>query len=56
MDTNEQTNEELFELLSTYCGKSAKQVQKDAERDRWLSSSEAKEYGLIDSVIVSKKK
>jgi ATP-dependent Clp protease protease subunit len=51
----EKTNEILFELLGGYCGKNAKQVAKDAERDLWLSAEEALKYGIIDEVIQSKK-
>jgi ATP-dependent Clp protease protease subunit len=52
----EKENEELFEMLGGYCGKTTKQVHKDAERDKWLTPTESKEYGLIDFVIQSKKK
>jgi ATP-dependent Clp protease protease subunit len=48
-------NETLFQLLGTYCNKTAEQVMKDATRDLWLSSQDAFEYGIIDE-IVSKKK
>ena len=56
MEQWEGYNEELFNLLGGYCGKSAKQVMKDSERDKWLSAEETKNYNLIDSVIESKKK
>jgi ATP-dependent Clp protease protease subunit len=49
-------NSTLFELLGSYCGKPAKQVMKDASRDLWLSSDEALKYGIIDEIVVSKKK
>jgi len=48
-------NEILFELLGSYCGKTAKQVMKDASRDLWLTSEEALNYGIIDEVVKSKK-
>ena len=48
-------NETLFELLGSYCGKTAKQVMKDASRDLWLSSEEALNYGIIDEIVKSKK-
>jgi ATP-dependent Clp protease protease subunit len=51
----EKINNILFELLGEYCGKTAKQVKKDAERDLWLDSKEALEYGIIDEVVQSKK-
>jgi ATP-dependent Clp protease protease subunit len=48
-------NDTLFELLGTYCGKTAKQVMKDSSRDLWLSSEESLNYGIIDEVVKSKK-
>jgi len=52
----EKTNNVLFELLGGFCGKSAEQVMSDAQRDLWLDSTEALEYGIIDEIVVSKKK
>jgi ATP-dependent Clp protease protease subunit len=49
-------NQTLFDLLGSYCGKTAKQVMKDASRDLWLSSEEALNYGIIDEIVTSKKK
>jgi ATP-dependent Clp protease protease subunit len=36
-------------------GRTVEQVQKDIERDKILSAAEAKEYGLIDEVLASRK-
>ena len=44
-------NQELFELLGKYCGKTAAKVKKDATRDFWLTADEAVAYGIIDEVI-----
>ncbi len=44
------TKEELYRILSAHSGVSIKQIRKDADRDFWMSSSEAVEYGLIDSI------
>ena len=52
----EKTNKILFELLGDFCGKTAEQVTKDAERDFWLSAEEALEYGIIDEIVKTKKK
>lgn len=49
-------NKTLFDLLGEYCGKSAKQVMKDASRDLWLDSHEALDYGIIDEIVKTKKK
>jgi ATP-dependent Clp protease protease subunit len=49
-------NDILFKLLGEYCGKTAKQVAKDATRDFWLNSEEAVKYGIIDEIIGAKNK
>jgi ATP-dependent Clp protease protease subunit len=41
--------------LADKTGKTLKQIAKDCDRDYYLSSEEAKAYGLIDSVIENKK-
>ena len=51
----EKINDTLFGLLGDFCGKTMDQVKKDAERDCWLSSQEALEYGIIDEVIKSRR-
>jgi len=48
-------NQELFELLGKYCGKTAAKVKKDATRDFWLTADEAVDYGIIDEVINSRR-
>jgi ATP-dependent Clp protease protease subunit len=53
---SEKYNQLLFKLLGEYCGKTTKQVMKDADRDLWLTSEEAKKYGIIDSIIKNKAK
>ena len=52
----EKTNKILFELLGSYCNKSAEQVMQDATRDLWLSAEEALEYQIIDEIVKTKKK
>lgn len=41
----------LNEILSKHTGKSIEQVEKDTDRDYFMSAAEAREYGLIDEVI-----
>ena len=45
------TKRELYEILSAHSGVALKKIEKDADRDYWLSAREAKEYGLIDEVL-----
>lgn len=42
---------ELYEILSLHSGKPIKTIEKDADRDYWLSAEEARRYGLIDTVL-----
>ena len=42
---------ELNEIMSKHSGQKLKTVEKDTERDNFMSAEEAKEYGLIDEVI-----
>src|SRR5690349_16176714 len=44
---------ELYEIISNHTGKPVKQVEKDCDRDYWLTGEEAKEYGLVDDVLVT---
>jgi ATP-dependent Clp protease protease subunit len=37
--------------MAGYTGKTAKQLNKDCERDYWMTTEEAKEYGLIDEIV-----
>lgn len=41
----------LNEIMAKNCGKKAKQLEKDTERDNFMSSEEAVQYGLIDKVL-----
>ncbi len=41
----------LNELLAHHTGQSLKKVEKDTDRDRYLSAEEAVEYGLVDEII-----
>jgi ATP-dependent Clp protease protease subunit len=43
---------ELYEITAFHTGKTAKQVEKDSDRDYWLTAQEAKEYGLVDEVLL----
>jgi len=47
--------DKINDLLSTHTGKSLDKIQKDTDRDYFMSADEAKEYGLIDEVILQHK-
>lgn len=50
------TKKELYEILSTHSGVTYEQIEHDADRDFWMSATEAKEYGLIDDVLQKRTK
>ena len=47
--------EKLNKIMANNTGKDLKQIENDTERDYFLSSEEAKNYGLIDKIIENKK-
>lgn len=47
---------ELYEILSNHTGQTIEKVTKDSNRDFWMTSDEAKDYGLIDEVLVTNSK
>jgi ATP-dependent Clp protease protease subunit len=48
--------DKINELLSKHTGQSLSKIQKDTDRDFFMSPEEAKEYGIIDEVIITSKK
>jgi ATP-dependent Clp protease protease subunit len=46
--------ESLYKMLAKQTGKTIKQIEKDADRDKYFTAQEAKEYGLIDKVITKR--
>jgi ATP-dependent Clp protease protease subunit len=45
---------ELYAIISEHTGKSFDDVWKDSDRDFWMTSTEAKDYGMIDEVLKKK--
>ena len=48
------TKRELYEILSLHSGAPYEKIERDADRDYWLTSTEATEYGLIDNVVTKR--
>lgn len=46
---------ELYNIISQHSGKPVKQVERDADRDYWMTSEEAVKYGMIDEILVRDK-
>ena len=47
---------ELYDIIAKHSGQTYDKVYADSERDYWMKSTEAKEYGMIDSILERKKK
>ena len=45
----------MEEILARHTGRSAEQIRKDIDRDKILTAQEAKDYGIVDQVIQSRK-
>jgi ATP-dependent Clp protease protease subunit len=50
-----QMRAKLNDIMAKHTGQSVEQIQRDTERDRFLSANEARDYGLIDEVIQPRK-
>ena len=46
---------ELYTIISDHSGQPFEKVEADSDRDYWMTSMEAKEYGMIDNVLVRNK-
>ena len=48
--------QELYHIISEHSGQSFKKVEKDSDRDYWMTEQEALAYGMVDSVLTKNKK
>lgn len=46
------TKQQLTELLSQHTGQTPEKIAEDSDRDKWFSATEARDYGMLDKVIV----
>ena len=46
---------ELYTIISDHSGQSVEKIEQDSDRDYWMTSFEAKEYGMVDEVLIKKK-
>ena len=46
---------ELYAIIAEHSGKTIGQVEKDGDRDFWMTAQEAKDYGMIDEVLLRTK-
>ncbi len=47
---------ELYSIIADHSGKPFEQIEKDSDRDYWMTAQEAKEYGMIDEILFREKK
>src|SRR5690554_5079845 len=47
--------DELYQIISSHSGQPIDRIRKDGDRDYWMNSTEAKEYGMVDEVLLPKK-
>jgi ATP-dependent Clp protease protease subunit len=45
---------EIYNIISKHSGKSIEDIERDSDRDYWMNAAEAKEYGMIDEVLLKK--
>ena len=43
---------ELYQILAQHTGNTFKKIAKDSDRNYWMTSEEAKNYGMIDEILV----
>jgi len=48
--------DELYNIIASHSGKTFEQIAKDSDRDYWMKSNEALEYGMIDRILSNDKK
>ena len=46
---------ELYKIIADHSGRSVEEIERDSDRDKWMTASEALEYGMIDKVLTSTK-
>ena len=42
---------ELYEIIANHSGQTFEKVEKDSDRDYWMTAEEAKAYGMVDEVL-----
>lgn len=47
---------ELYTIIAEHSGQPFERVEKDSDRDYWMTAAEAKEYGMIDTVLIREHK
>ena len=48
----QKVKKELYDILANHSGNTFKKIEKDSDRDYWMTAEEAKKYGMIDEVLL----
>ena len=51
----EKTKRELYTIISEHSGQPIEKIYADGDRDYWMNSQEALEYGMVDEILIKKK-
>jgi ATP-dependent Clp protease protease subunit len=46
--------QELYHIIAKHSGKSYEDIERDSDRDFWMTATEAKEYGMVDDILTKK--
>lgn len=46
-----QLRKELYDILAIHTGKTFEEIERDSDRDKWMTAQDAKDYGLVDEVL-----
>ncbi len=47
---------ELYEIIAKHSGQKLSKIEKDSDRDYWMTAQEAKDYGMIDEILIKNPK
>ena len=47
---------ELYMIMAEHTGQDVDKIESDCDRDNWMTANDAKEYGLVDEVLIRAKK
>jgi len=47
---------ELYEVLASHTGQAYERIEEDCDRDNWMTAEEARDYGLVDEVLLRTRK
>ena len=47
---------ELYQIIASHSGQTIEKVELDSDRDYWMTAQEAKDYGMIDDILIREKK